>query len=89
MKKGNLITLIVLLVFGAMLLYSTLASQRHECTVEIDFRGRTNAATASAASELEAVRQAVTTACGPITAGMDETIACSNTKPVKQECRAL
>ena len=38
MKKGNLVTLAVLLAMGAYLLYSTLASQKHECEVGIEFR---------------------------------------------------
>jgi hypothetical protein len=89
MKKGNLVTLAVLLAMGAYLLYSTLASQKHECEVGIEFRGRANSATASAATEEEAVRNAVTTACGPITAGMDETIACGKVQPVKKVCKTL
>ena len=87
MKKGNLVTLAVLLAMGAYLLYSTLASQKHECEVAIEFRGRSNSATASAATEEEAVRNAVTTACGPITDGMDGTIACGNVQPVKKVCK--
>ena len=89
MKKGNLVTLLILLALGGYLLYSTLASQNHECEVAIEFRGRSNAATASAATEEEAVRNAVTTACGPITAGMDETIACGNVQPVRKVCKTL
>ena len=89
MKKGNLITLVLLAALGVFLWYSTLASQNHECYVEIDFRGRTNSATASAASEEEAVRNAVSTACGPVTAGMDETIACGNVVPVKKVCKTI
>src|SRR6188768_1547828 len=71
MKKGNLITLLLLVALGAYLAWSTLASQHHECAVDIEFRGRSNSATASAATEEEAVRNAVATACGPITGGMD------------------
>lgn len=89
MKKGNLVTLMVLVALGAFLLYNTLASQRHECSVTVDFRGRSNTATASAATEEEATRNAVTTACGPITAGMDESIACGNVVPVKKVCKTI
>lgn len=89
MKKGNLITVAILLALGAYLLYSTLASQNHECEVAIEFRGRANSATASAATEEEAVRNAVSTACGPITGGMDETIACGKVVPVKKICKTL
>jgi len=56
MKKGNLITLLLLVALGAYLAWSTLASQHHECAVDIEFRGRSNSATASAATEEEAVR---------------------------------
>jgi hypothetical protein len=83
------ITLIVVLGFVAFLLWSTLASQRVECAVAIDFRGRSGSATASAASEESAVREAQTAACGPITGSMDETIACGNTPPVSRRCRSL
>jgi len=89
MKKGNLVTLLILVALGAFLLYSTLASQSHECAVTVEFRGRTNSATASAASEDEATRNAVSTACGPITGGMDETIACGKVVPVKKVCKTL
>lgn len=88
-KKGNLITLAVIVVLGAFLLYSTLSSQKYECAVDMDFRGRANSATASAATEEEATRQAVTTACGTISFGMDESIACGNTPPKKKVCRSL
>jgi len=89
MKKGNLITLLLLVALGAYLAWSTLASQHHECAVDIEFRGRSNSATASAATEVEAVRNAVATACGPITGGMDETVACGKVVPVKKICKTL
>jgi hypothetical protein len=89
MKKGNLVTLVILAALGAFLLYSTLASQSHECEVTVEFRGRTNSAKASAASEGEATRNAIATACGPITGGMDETIACGKVVPVKKVCKTI
>jgi hypothetical protein len=33
--------------------------------------------------------QAQTVACGPISQGMDESIACSNRPPVTRQCRPL
>jgi len=83
------LTLVVVLGFVAFLLWSTLTSQRVECTVAVDFRGLAGSATASAASEENAVREAQTAACGPITGGMDDRIACSNTQPVTRRCRPL
>lgn len=86
-SKG--LTLIVMLGFVAFLLWSTLSSQRIECTVAVDFRGRSGSATASGASEQSATHEAQTAACGPITGSMDETIACGNTPPVSRRCRSL
>ena len=88
-SRARAITLLVVIGFVAFLLWSTLSSQRTECTVTVDFRGRTRTATASAASESEAITQAQNVACGPITSGMDESIACSNTSPVERECRPI
>jgi hypothetical protein len=89
MKRSTIVTLLAAVAFGALLLYSTLSSQRVECTVTIDFNGRSNTATASGANEAEATRQAQTTACGPVASGMNESIACGNIVPVKKVCRTL
>lgn len=89
MKRSTLVTIGALAVFGAYLLYSTLTSQKYSCTVSVTYQGRSGTATASAASEHDAKQQAQTTACGPITSGMNESIACSNTPPAKTECATL
>jgi hypothetical protein len=88
-SRAKGLTLVVLLGFVAFLLWSTLASQRVECTVTVDFRGLPGEATASAASDGDAVREAMTTACGPITGSMDERIACANTVPVSRRCHPV
>ena len=87
--RARNLTLLVLMGFVAFLLWSTLASQRAECTVAVDFRGRTGEATASAASDQDAAREAMTAACGPITGSMDERIACANTPPVSRRCHPV
>ncbi|HMU62005.1 MAG TPA: hypothetical protein PKA66_09490 [Gemmatimonadales bacterium] len=89
MKRSTIITIAIALGFGAMLLYSTLNSQNVECTVTVEYNGRRNTATASGASESDALQQAQTTACGPIIAGMNESIACGKAIPVAKSCRPL
>ncbi len=89
MRRSTLLTLLAIVVFAGFLLYSTLTSQRIQCAVTVEYLGRRNQATASAATEREAEQQARTTACGPIAAGMNETIACTNQPPVERECRTL
>ena len=82
-------TLLVLVGFVVFLLWSTLSSQRVECTVAIEFLGQPGSATASGASEEAAAREAQTAACGPISSGMNEAIACSRVQPVRRTCRTL
>lgn len=87
--RGKLLTLLVLVIFGGFLLWSTLASQRVECSVTVAFGGAQNTAVASAGSEGDALREAQTAACGPLTSGMDESIACGRRPPISRRCRTL
>jgi hypothetical protein len=88
-KRGKTFTLLVVLAFAAFLLWSTLASQRVECSVTVAFGGSEATATASGASEETALREAQTAACGPLARGMNESIACSRVPPITRRCRAL
>ena len=88
-KRGKLLTLLVVVAFAGFLLWSTLGSQQVECTVAVAFGNARNIATASAASEADATREAQTAACGPLAQGMDESIRCSRIPPVSRQCRNL
>jgi hypothetical protein len=88
-SRARIVTVLVLLGFVGFLLWSTLSAQRSECSVTVEFRGRTGSGTASAAAEADAVREAQTAACGPITGSMDERIACAGRPPASRRCRAL
>lgn len=87
MKRGTLIMMLLAAAFAAFLLYSTLAAQNVECSACVTFNGQTNCATASAESEQDALRQAVSTACGTLTQGMDESIRCAGLTPQRPQCR--
>jgi hypothetical protein len=88
-RPGKLLTLLVVLAFAGFLLWSTLSSQRVECTVAVEFKNAQNTATASAASEADATQEAQTAACGPLAQGMNESIACGRRPPVSRHCRGL
>jgi hypothetical protein len=88
-RPGRLLTLLAALALGGFLLWSTLASQRVECTVTVAFEDGRNTATASAASESDATREAQTAACGPLATGMNESIACGRIPPIQRQCRTL
>ena len=53
-RRGKLLTFMTLLAFAGLLLYSTLSSQRVECTVTVAFDNAQNTATASGATEADA-----------------------------------
>jgi hypothetical protein len=88
MKRGPLIGLIIAAIFASFLLWSTLTAQRVNCEACVDFGGSRNCAKVSGRTEAEALRAAVSTACGPVTQGMNESIACQNRPPVTQQCSA-
>lgn len=87
LKRSTVITIAVVAVFAALLLYSTLSAQRETCDVCVTYNGGTNCATASAASETEAAHSAQATACGTLARGMAESINCGDLTPTKRACR--
>lgn len=88
-SRSKAITALVVLGFVAFLLWTTLAGQRAQCEVCVEFGGGRNCATASHSSPDEAARSAQTTACGPLARGMNEIIACQDRPPVSRVCRTL
>ena len=86
MTNRTLGWLAVILAFVAFLTWSTLSAQRAECEVCVEFNGKRNCAVASHETEDLAARSAQTTACGPLTRGMNEAIACDARPPVTRQC---
>ena len=86
MKRGTIIGLVIAAIFASFLLWSTLSAQRADCEACVEFGGTRNCAKVSGATEAEALRAAVSTACGPVTQGMDESIACQSRPPVEKRC---
>jgi hypothetical protein len=86
-RRGKLLTVLAIFAFAAFLLYGTLSSQKVVCTVDVEFQGARNQATASAEDEKTALERAQETACGTISTGMNDRIACSRVPPVRRACR--
>jgi hypothetical protein len=78
-----------MLAFAGFLLWSTLASQHVECTVTVIFGNAQGSGSASAGSETDALREAQVAACGPLTQGMNDRIACGRIPPISRRCRIL
>jgi hypothetical protein len=87
MKKSTIITMILAVGFIGLLLYSTLSAQQVECEACVTFKGQTNCASASGVDEAEALKTAVNTACGTISAGMAESIQCAGMPPERPLCK--
>jgi len=87
MKRGSIVLAVLIVGLAGLLLWSTLGAQRAECHACVQFSGQRNCATASASTPAEAAKSAVSTACGVLAQGMDQSIACDNTKPVSLECK--
>lgn len=82
----NAVFWVVAAAFVAYLLYFTLRTQQVTCEVCMTFNGVTRCATASGPNREAASETAQTTACGPLTSGMDETIACGRLAPTRITC---
>ena len=67
--------------------WSSTTLDSHRCRVCIEFKGRTQCAEAAGTNSEEAHRTAVTAACGPISGGVTDGMACSRQTPVSQKCR--
>ncbi len=87
MKRSTLYAVALLAAVAALFFYLTTARATQTCRVCVEFHGRSNCATARAGSVKDAVSGAQQTACGPLTAGMDDRIACDNTAPISSECQ--
>ena len=87
MKRSTLYTIAAVLAVAALFFFMTTARAKVECRVCMDYRGRSNCATALGPTEHAAREGAQSTACGPIASGMDQQIECGRFPPAIAECR--
>ncbi|MEO8032104.1 MAG: hypothetical protein ABJC74_11980 [Gemmatimonadota bacterium] len=85
--RRKLLLIVAVLGFVGLLLYNTLSAQKVTCQVCVTYKGQRNCATASHENEKEAAQSAQTTACGILTSGMNESIACGRVEPEVRSCR--
>ncbi len=81
MKKTVWLAVAFAVVVVGMVVYSTLSQSRVRCQVCISFNGQRDCRVASATNRQEAVRTAVSNACGELASGVSETTRCENTTP--------
>ncbi len=73
-------------IFFAAIFYVTTAETSVECTVCIHYGGAENCATVSGPDEEQAMMQAATTACAPISNGVTAGMECTRTRPRSAHC---
>ena len=87
MKRSTLLAIAAVIAVGLLFFYMTTAHADQECSVCVEFQGRSNCAAAVASTVGDATTTAHRTACGPIARGMNETIACENRAPTTVQCK--
>ena len=81
MKKPVWIGMLFLLTVFGVILYSTMTMSKFRVKVCMQYNGQQNCATAAGSTKEFALRQAVSTACAPISGGVTATLACERTNP--------
>ena len=76
----------VFLLFVGIVVYSTIQLRVVSCHVCVKYRQRTECASASGRTAEAAREAAVTVACAQVSSGVTESIACSNSPRVREEC---
>jgi hypothetical protein len=84
--RNAIITVVLLLGLGVIFWNKTMSAQHATCEVCVVFNGQRQCSKASGSSAREAARTAHSTACGPVTSGMNEKIACDSRPPALSRC---
>ena len=84
--RTPLLIVLALALVGYFFWHKTMASQLAICEVCVEFNGQRQCYKASGETAREAARTAHTTACGPVSNGMNEKIACDSRPPALQRC---
>jgi hypothetical protein len=84
--RAPLLTILFLAGLGFVFWKKTMGAQLAKCEVCVVFNGQRQCSRASGASPSEAARTAQSTACGPVSNGMNEKIACDRRPVDFQRC---
>ena len=86
LKKLGIIAAAVVAV-SALFYYLTVSPVRLECEIVFEYKGRAVTTRAAGVTREDALRAAVTAACGQLSSGMTELIQCENVPPKSENCR--
>lgn len=88
MSKGAKVALAIVGFVGLLgiFVYLSISPNEVTCEVCIEFRGATECRSAAGKDRMEAETAAASTACGLISGGITDGIACRNTPPKSVMC---
>jgi hypothetical protein len=86
-KKAKILAALGFALLLGYMIYSSMTLTAVSCEVCIEFQGRTECRSAGGTHREEAQRSATDLACTFLASGRTDSIACSNTPPVKVTCR--
>lgn len=69
------------------MIYLTMSGNEFSCEVCVEFRGATECRKATAPARVDAEAAAASTACGLLSGGVTDGIACRNTTPKSVTCQ--
>ncbi|MBI3940805.1 MAG: hypothetical protein HY315_08220 [Acidobacteria bacterium] len=76
-----------IVAISALFYYLSVSPVRHECEIVFEYKGHSVTTRGAGATREEAIRAAVTVACGQVSNGMAELIQCENTPPKSETCK--
>jgi hypothetical protein len=88
MKPTSWVALVVLVLLGGVIVYSSLHVGSVRCEVCVRFASQEACRAVDGASEDEALRAAQTNACARLASGVTDTMACERTEPFASACSA-
>ena len=83
-KKPVLIGVLFMLVVLAAVIYSSLDLAKFTVEVCMTFNGRSTCRTAKGSTEEVTLRTAIDNACGDLSSGVTDSLACERTPPTKE-----
>ena len=86
MNRKVILSLLGISAVVVLLFYLSLSGNAYECKVTVQYGATTLHRTGGGASEKEAIRAAVESACGTLGLAMAEQIRCQNPPPVDAQC---
>jgi hypothetical protein len=89
MKWTSWVALVVLVLLGGLIVWSSFTVGGVRCEVCVDFRGARACRAVDAATEDEARAGAQTNACAFLASGVTDSMACERTPAASAACKTL